>query len=137
MRSFPLILIMTTLGLSIWWGAVEQGAYSLVVLVLALSLVWAALTAESTERGLLHRRLWVTYALNPNSRLYRLLWGGATYTCIRAVMVAPIALLLFCQLLAQSWFEWMSMMTVTGLSVAIRRRKLQRWFPTKRNRHRD
>ena len=121
MRSFPLIFIMMVLGLSIWWGAVERGAYAQVSLIFALSLVWAALTAEATERGLLHRRLWVTYAINPNSSLHGLLWGGVLYTAIRALLIAPLTLLLFCQLLSQGWFEWSAIIAVAVVAIVLRR----------------
>ena len=120
MRSFPLIFIMMVLGLSIWWGAVERGAYAQMSLILALSLVWAALTAEATERGLVHRRLWVTYAINPTSSLHGLLWGGVFYMGLRALLVAPLTLLLFCQLLSQGWFEWSAIITVAGLAIVLR-----------------
>jgi hypothetical protein len=122
MRTLSLIALLTTLGLSIWWGAVVRGDYAQLALTLALTLSWAALVAESTERGLLQRRLWVSYALNPSSRLYRLLWGGALFVFIRVILVAPVGLLLFCHLLAQGALEWITIGVITALALWIRSR---------------
>lgn len=125
-RSLPLLTLMSVLATSIWWGVSARGDYSQISLTLALTLVWGALTAEAIERGLLQRRLWVSYAINPSARLYRLLWGGALFMLIRAVIVAPVALLLFCHLLTQGSLEWSAVGIITALTLFIRARAHRR-----------